>query len=344
MLTSDAGDSSQAASFYAQLIREYPRSPLLAWAWFNRGKIELRAGEFEEARKSFFQVIDGSPGHELAAASRLYVGRLFLELGQPEHAVRPLIRATTQAAGEDVQTEAALLLASAYLTTGKPYPASMVLMDYRKPLMREETVDRAAFLSALARFQATTDPAQMNEEGRNLVTAITRIHVGDFFGASMIPLAGAAYRQLQLHGQMAELYRQALPRISSPPIRDQLHRELGEWYRQSGRLSEAADHFRALTDSTTRQTQLHGRRELASIAFDLKLDQDCLRSCRRLLTETGDDAEKLAVLDLMGRVYERRGEYSNAAMCFAGLLPDGTLVDGKKPTERAADSREILRD
>jgi hypothetical protein len=60
---------------------------------------------------------------------------------------------------------------------------------------------------------------------------------------------------------------------------------------------------------------------LASLDLDANRVPACLKRCRALLT-TPSSVRVADVLTLMGRAYERSGNYAFAAKCYAGELPD----------------------
>jgi hypothetical protein len=51
-------------------------------------------------------------------------------------------------------------------------------------------------------------------------------------------------------------------------------------------------------------------------------DDACLRYCYELLAAPLAAADRKQVLHLVGRVFERQGNYHGAALCFSGIPPE----------------------
>jgi hypothetical protein len=76
--------------------------------------------------------------------------------------------------------------------------------------------------------------------------------------------------------------------------------------------------------------------QLARIDLNAERRDSCLRTCRDLLKTQPDSSVVQEALKLMGLAYERQGDHYQAAICFAGMLPESTPVVGPG-TRRAVD-------
>lgn len=311
-------DAQVAVSLYRQLIGRFPNSTGCAIAWFNQGKANMQLAQLDTARDDFYQVTDGFAGHALEAAAYLYIGRLLIESGLTKDAIRPLMRATTLASSVDTQSAGAIALSSAYIMSGNSYAGNMLLMDYRDQLMLPNVRDQVAF----ARYKSATTEIQRTREGRNLVAALSHVDHRQFFGDYSALMIGEASREMELDDRVITTYESAIKDSPTPIVRDRLVYELADWLVNTGQLEAASQHYQQLSQSGTAKWKRQGELQFAQLAFRQKKDEDCLKSCKGLLESATDDQERVLVLDLMGRIYERRGDYKNASHCFSGLMPN----------------------
>jgi len=133
-------------------------------------------------------------------------------------------------------------------------------------------------------------------------------------------LVGRAYAGLGLNEQMAETFEQALRCGVPKPIAHEISFELAEFALMSGKGEKAAKHFTAVFERATPARSRRAGMRLAEIALADKRIDECLSTCRRLLTNA-DKSETSAILRLMGQAFEQAGEHKRAAQCFAGKPP-----------------------
>jgi TolA-binding protein len=135
-LASLGSDLPQAAAAYEKLLRDFPRSAVLAEAAYDLGLVQHRRLKYPEAIAAFYRTVDQAPGTELGWLAYLKIGRLHLEQDQARQAIRPLRRALAQSAETATRAPAALLLAAAYLMNRNPRAANGVLRENRAAIGR----------------------------------------------------------------------------------------------------------------------------------------------------------------------------------------------------------------
>lgn len=314
-----SGRHEDAAASYTQVFTTSPRSPICADAWFNLAKLEMHRERPDAALDAFWRVIDSGAPPESASIAYLFIGRLLLDAEQPRRAIVPLTRATQWTTESAVRSRAVLSLAVAHLFYGNPKAANEVLMDFRSDVA--EMTQQAAYLSALARYRFTANPARKLNEGQSLMAAAKSLRPDDLFGRYGWYLCGQTYQDLLLPELAVEVYREGLSRFEHVPYRNAIRFALATSLADAGD-SEAAQQYLA---ELMQQPEPDWQRQSAFRLCELQLDQhqplEAARTARALLglcTTTGDKAR---ALQMLGAAYQRMGDHASAALCFAGSTP-----------------------
>jgi tetratricopeptide (TPR) repeat protein len=320
-LAFDREQLEAAAELYEQYLREFPRSRTKSGVHFNLGKIRLLQDQRDVAVQHFYHVVDDAVGEKTTTAAFLYLGRMFLEDGHASQAIKPLTRGLALAQGRAEKAVCAATLAAAYLLCDNPHAANQVLMEQRTALASDLYADGAAFLAALARFEATDDPKQIEAEGRLLIAALTHVKPGAFFGAQGFLLVARAYRNLEMLEDMQQVLLQGLGQPMPVGLRRNMLYELARSHRRSGERDKCRETLRSLLKDSDAEWARRARLELARVTFQAGDDAECLRACTQLLDATSADYTHREALRIMGRVLERQKNYHGAALCFAGIAP-----------------------
>ena len=316
-----AGENDTALSLYAQFLRESPKSPLSATAWFNKAQLEVSLGKTDTALESLYQLVDRFAGNQLEARAWLGIGQLLVNDERFDEAERPLTRAATTARSHDVQARSAISLASAYLMSGKDSVASLVLMDYRDSV-RVPPHDRvSAMLGTLARFRVSSG-VRREGEGQRLISALAQLTGSDYEEDSIRLLAGEAWKDLGLYEQMASVYRIAGVPGHRSRLQQRMLFELADWLRQSGATDEALETFSQLDREEESAWRRQSRESRIRILLSAGKLDDCIAATSELLETASGDTEKRRLLELLGQAYEIQGNYTVAAQCYSGIVPD----------------------
>lgn len=328
-LQAQRNETDAALSLYSQFLREFPKSPLAATAWFNKSIVEAKNGQYQDALDSMYRVVDGFSGHSLESKVWLQIGRLKLNADEIEDSIRPLVRAATTAHDQHVQAEAANALAQAYILLKKYHAASMVLMDYRDAVRKEPHSRVSAMLGTLARFRVATG-VRREGEGQRLISALANLRTADYEEDSLRLLAGQAWRELGLHDQMASLYRASIEATADSQLRRRMLFELSDWLRVSGATEESEALLKQIGagDDKWAQRAHESQARIKLAAGDTK---SCITIARDLLKHSaGEASSKRRLLDLLGQAYEAQGDYSLAAQCFSGIIPGLVMASAEE--------------
>ncbi len=317
-LEAEAGQLRAAAAWYEQLIRDQPQSPLRVEAHYNLGLVEQGLGHPEAARKAFYRVVDEGPAHALAAQAYLAVGRSWLEEGRPDQAVSPLRRGLAVGSGSPVQPAIIVHLAASYLWAGNPRAANALLVAHPAQVNQPPYRQTATFLDALSRFEAAGDRRQ-TRHANDLLAAVLSVPQPADLGSLGALLVGRAYQELGLIDPMTAVYEKALPQARGP-VAEEMSYALAEGRWSAGQTDEAKKLLLALATRGDGRWSRAAKLRLAQLTLQDNRPEEALWWCRQLLP--AQPPEQLpALLQLMGRAFERLGDYEQAARCFRGDKP-----------------------
>ncbi|MEZ6064988.1 MAG: hypothetical protein R3B90_04620 [Planctomycetaceae bacterium] len=182
--------------------------------------------------------------------------------------------------------------------------------------------DAAALLASMARMHAAIDIGERERAATQLVEAATHVDPAAEYGWHWWVLVARAYAETGLSHESQRVREECLRVTPSFALR-------GELLIQSTRSSidslppekVAAEMERLQTEGLHAQHQ-QARLLLAREASRAGRQAEALASCQELIREPSLETEtRRDALRLMGRVYQRQGEYELAVACFAGALP-----------------------
>lgn len=320
-LEAAAGKLKDAVTWYERLTREAPRVALATEAHYNLALARHRLGDYEAARRAFFAVVDRAPGHELAPLAYLRIGYVYLEMGDPDRAISPLRRALAAAPGSPAQPAAAVALAACYLLTNNPGAARAIIVENRSVVGTGPFRALASFIESFARYRAVAaDPRAARREAGDLLAALLLVADGSALAPVGDLLLGQAYRELGMGDRMAAVYEKALLQARGPLAAEMAY-TLADYLFGMGKVRHAKQRLTVLARADHGDWTVQAQRRLAEIALHEKQPLECLRWCKIVLEERRA-ADVSAILRVMGRGFEMAGDYRQAALCFAGQLPD----------------------
>ena len=314
------GRHDDAAALYEEVLESYPTDPVRSAAWFNLAKLHLGLEHTQVALDAFWRVIDSGGAPDIASVAYLYVGRLLIDAEQPRRAITPLIRATKWAPGSKVRAKSVLCLAAAYLLYGNPRGANNVLMDFRTDVKSQ--AGEAAFLSALARYRVANSPSRRFTEGQALLAAVDPVNPEGFFGRYGWYLCGSAYEELLLPEIAVDVYQQAFDLLERPPYHDAVAFALAKCLADSGDADAARHRLTYMLEHSAPDWQRRAAFRLCRLQLDSDLPQAAAHTAHDLVGRCAKRDHKVRALRLLGESYQRLGDHSAAAMCFAGSVPD----------------------
>lgn len=310
---------AEALAWYGRVLHEMPRSRLTVDAGFQQALLLRQAGRHAEARDSLFQVVDQAPGHPLTPLAWLHLGQIYLEEGDWRKARSVLPRGEVMSSDESTRAATVLALAAAALQSDEPRGAIAYVTKNRDAWPDETSRHYAAFLAAYARFRLAEAGQRGVREGSDLTIALLRAPAETSLGAFGQHLRAGAFADLGMWSQAAELYGATIPKVQGPLAQEMTFR-LGEALVRLDQKDEARRQLLALVDGKGSWAG-PAQYQLAALEFKENRLDACLDRCRKLLQ--APQAVSIAdILTLMGRTYERRGRFADAARCYSGQIPD----------------------
>jgi tetratricopeptide (TPR) repeat protein len=318
-LDARAGNGKDAADHYERLRIESPRSPVNVDGQYNLGIVRSQMGQLPEARKAFLAVVENNPGHALAPLVYLRIGQTYLLEGDANGAIASLEKARDAATGTAAQGPAALMLACARIIAKLPRAATGLLQGKdREAVMRDDLRATAFFLDAYAEYLSRAAEKNTSE---TLLSALLNLPGETPLGNPGTLLIGQAYRDLGMTARMVAVYEKAQPRLKGA-IASEIAFALADTLRERNRHDEAGQCFLALTKADHGPWSAQAQLRLAAMALQDRRADECLSWCKKLLESKTPAVEKNAILALVGRAYESKGDSARAAMAFSGKVPE----------------------
>lgn len=324
-----SGRTDDAAASYTQVFATSPRSPICADAWFNLAKLELNREQPVAALEAFWRAVDSGAAPKSASIAYLFIGRLLLDAEQPRRAIVPLTRAIQGTTESAVRSRAVVTLAVAHLFHGNPKAANEVLMDFRSNV--EQLSQQAAYLSALARYRFTDNPARKLNEGQSLLAAAKSLRPDDLFGRYGWYLCGHTYQDLLLPELAVEVYREGLSRFEHVPYRNAIVFGLATSLADSGDGEAAQQYLNELLQQPDPDWQRSAAFRLCRLQLDRDQPLQASHTARALLELCTTTDDKTRALQSLGAAYQRMGDHAAAALCFAGSTPGAASADAGEP-------------
>jgi tetratricopeptide (TPR) repeat protein len=312
-LDAEAGRVRQAALAYREFLDRCSLAKESLHAAYNLGLLELRQGFGTAARPWLLEVIDRDQPHgHWAELAWWWVGRTHLDNGDTTEA-RAAFRAALHGHTKAVKSAAALGLCACDLLDGDDKAALAVLHANRFGPDESHTA-LAELFEAFARYRVS--PSESREEA--LLEHLLAGRHARAVGPAGVLLAGVAYREVGKVDQMVGLYEGVAESVRGP-FAARMTFAVAERYDQLGENAKARQRY--LVVAATDRDGLGPLAEfrVADLAFRDGRAAECVRRCRDALGRPG--VERDEVLSLLGRAYERLGQYRAAATCFAGQVP-----------------------
>lgn len=318
VLRQTLGDARGAEEAYTAGIREASdRSATLA-CHYNLGLLAVLEQDFSRATTHLYSVVDAAPGTELAAKAHLLLGMLHLVRGSTPNGVAECRRALLASVRPSQRALAAVWTACAYLLDKNPAAALQVLEEHERELQAGEPAVAARFLRAYARFLAEGNNESLKSD---LLAAAIAAADSTMLGTPGCYLVGDALRRLGLDDLMKDVYERRVGDLMPGVLREEILGRLVDYYQERGNFEAALQHLLA------RGSQADARSLLATRIRQIELqiaNGQCalaIEQCRQVLREVHEPEQIRIVLGLMGRAYERLGDYRRAALCYGGRVP-----------------------
>ena len=169
-------------------------------------------------------------------------------------------------------------------------------------------------LETLLRYRAMPTPGRK----KLVLDALREASDGRSLGPGGTYLIGRVYRDLGMPEKTAAMFDAATDTIRGP-LAVRMTFEAAEWYDLIDRREAARPRYLAVAATDPKGLGPKAVLKLAGIALRAGHADECIRRCRAIADRPGVDRSE--VLALMGRGYEARRNYRQAAECFAGHVP-----------------------
>jgi len=311
-LLADDGRWRKAKAEYKRLLEALPNHNSSIHAVYNLALAEFREGYVANARARFTDVLDRQPNSAWADIGWYWVGRTYLEVGDTTAALRPLKIAMSKRS-RSVDSAAALALRLCHVLMNDDDEARVTMEKYR--ISSEPR--HGALDEMLANYiRNRTSPTESRSV--QLEASLHEASNGEGLGAAGILLAGQAYRELDQHRKMVELYEKAVE-TSHGPLAYRMTFEVAQYFDIIDARREARKRYLALTAADPDGLGDRAMLALADLAARDGQGELCLSRCHSLLVRKKLDPAE--VLHVMARGYELRKQYRQAAEALAGRVP-----------------------
>ncbi len=293
-------------------------------AVYNAAMLEYRDRRYAAARARWYDLIDLVPASPWAACGSWWLGRVALDAGDLPTAERHW-RGLLRQRDTNVIAAARLGLCLIHSLRDEWRLVERLLSEQRFPI-DEPYASFAELYHAWVMYRHRSGSTHRQD----LETALERVSYGQGFGPAGIYWGGQLCKALGNHDVWLRLFREE---VDGRPHgwRDAMLLELGEYYQRCGVAVQAREYYLAV--AVARQDDLGWKAQwhLAELAFEREDLMETIERCEYVLARqvAGGDANSLreGVLRLLGRAYERAGDYRRAALCFAGNYPVGEESD-----------------
>lgn len=324
----------EAADAYLDFARNFPKSPLIAQAYYERGLALKRLGRTEDAVKSFEALLGRAPDSAYAADAHLQLGQLDTELGRTADALAHYRKMGKTSEAKDADREALLLMAQVHYNAKRWSEAVPLYRRYLKGAPEDAKTTEVQGLLLASMWQADHDDPEL---------MILAAKLPDHPLAAQIrwQLAAAAYKRKNWAGA-EELFRLQIESDPHSPRLAEARFYRAESLRQlGGRVSDAVDAYRRFLSAHPKDPRAReAEMRLGALLYE---SGDAAGAAGAYARVAGDDA------DAADAAYNRALALSKAGKdaaptweSFAGRFPRHAKASGA--WWNAARLREDARD
>ncbi|MDE2143068.1 MAG: tetratricopeptide repeat protein [Elusimicrobia bacterium] len=270
-----------AAQAYLDFTRDFPKSPLLAQAYYERGLALKRLGRPNEAIKSFEALLDRAPDSVYASDAHLQLGQLDTELGLTQEALAHYRKMAKVSEAKDADREALLLMAQVHYNAKRWSDAIPLYRRYLKGAPEDGKTKEVEGLLLSCLWQADRDDPQVTALAAKLpdhpLTASIRWE-----------LATKAYNRKDW-AAAAGLFQTQIEKDPHSPKTAEARYYRAEALRQLGKTSDAADAYRLFLDKHPKDAR--ARSAAMNLGALLYESGDAAGAAAAYALVTGNDAD-----------------------------------------------------
>lgn len=167
----ERGDIKRARQFYAELMKAFPKTELLDYAYNGNGQIALSEGKPEDALRWFTEAVDKAGASSKLRDVTLGKAKALFAMGKPEEA-KPILEqvASTREWRGECTAEAVFLLGEILAKNGDLQGAIQYFQRVFVAYQRYERFVGKAYLRAAECFESLNEPDKAQAHYRELAT------------------------------------------------------------------------------------------------------------------------------------------------------------------------------
>lgn len=271
----------EAAAAYADFVRDFPKSPMLGQAYYERGLALKKLGHPNEAVKSFQALLDRAPESAYAADAHLQLGQLETELGDPEEALAQYRKMGKTSEAKDADREALLLMAQVHYNAKRWSDAVPLYRRYLKGAPEDSKSKEVQGLLLSSLWQS-------DRQDPELIDLAAKLPDHPLVATIRWQLAAAAYQRKDW-AAAEELFRRQIEKDPHSARTAEARFYRAESLRELGKISDAVDAYKKFLAAHPKDA----RRKEATMRLGALLYEsgDAAGAASVYGTVTGDDAD-----------------------------------------------------
>lgn len=300
---------ADAAKAYADFVRRFPSSPLIAQAYYERGLALKRLERKEDAAASFESLLKRAPDSVYAADAHLQLGQLDTELGLIDEALAHYRKMAKASEAKDADREALLLMAQVYYNA-KRWRDAIPL--YRRYLTNASADAKTKEVQGLLLVSLWSNDRADPEIAR----LAAKIPEHPLVAQIRWSLAADAYQRGNW-AAAADLFRRQIEADSRSPRTAEARFYRAEALRQLGKAADAADAYRRfLAQDPKGPRAKEAALRLGALLYE---SGDAAGAADAYGRVTGTDATAANALYALGRLRERLKQTRAAKAAYEKL-------------------------
>ena len=241
-------------------------------------------------------------------------------MGKLDLSIQSSRRGLATATNDHQRQFAALNLARAYLLLGEPFSANNVIFKQQQSISDSDHKAMASILGAFARLNGTRDDYGIRVARNRLMRSAAAVQNSQYQSFADCYFAAISFRQLGFDDRAIDKLVLALSMPDVGQWQRQILYELAVLQKKTGNNQAATAGLKSLVETDDRWSLL-ALEQLASIYSETDQTELCIRTCKQLWQANLTENQKRSALELLGGVFQQKGEHHSAALCFAGMLP-----------------------
>jgi tetratricopeptide (TPR) repeat protein len=319
------GRLEDASAYYEEVTQRFENNTVVKAAWFNLAKVYWAANDRRRCRESLYHVVDQAVGSPLESIAYYFLGLIAIGDQNPDEASKLLGRSLSLSKDDRLRALAAIYMCTAQLLADNPHAANHALSEYRELIRQPEWQDQGVFLTALTRYRAAASTKAQINEGRALVAALATIDPRKFDGAIGYFLVGQAFDELGYSARAEQIYSQGAS-VRGDELRNAMVFRMAEIAFEAARWNVSKEHLELLVNGDNEAWSRRAKLQFAKADYEQANYDACLNTALQLLPQCNQQSEKVVLLELAGKAFEKKNNYYQAALCFAGMMPSDSYL------------------